>query len=294
MRRASPSVKIIRLLGGNSVPEREYLFSLSYSERTKEKDFIKEVLRKYDSQELIGAGIYVSNNPYNLQLLLHLNFEIDTNEFEDWLSVNYSDKKRKVNYFHSDIFLSMRSRGYNAVTFTDEEMVDLVIVKEANSIFVFPERKLMNSIWSTDILDDDFTVFLSHSSKDKEKVDIIFNELQVRGIRAWYDKYEIKPGDSVVDKINNGLENSDMGIICISENFLNSSTGWTKSELNYFIQRRMRSGAKDFICLNFDIKHEDLPPLVQDYRYIDMRSSNAFDLIVEFLEEYKKMNKPHV
>ncbi|MET3851416.1 toll/interleukin-1 receptor domain-containing protein [Paenibacillus sp. OAE614] len=265
--------------------ERGYLFSLNYSERSKEKKFIKEILRKYNTQELVGAGIYVNNNPYNLQLLLHLNFEIDTSEFEEWLTNNYPEKKRKVNYFHSDIFESLPNKGYNVATFVDADTVDMAITKEANPIFMFHEREVMDSIWNTDILRDDFTVFLSHSSKDKGIVDKIFNELQIHEIRAWYDKYEIKPGDSIVDKINDGLESSDLGIICISKNFLNSSTGWTKSELNYFIQRRMRSGRNDFICLNFDVKHEDLPPLVQDYRYIDMQDDRAFNILVEILKE---------
>lgn len=271
--------------------ERGYLFSLNYSERTKEKKFIKEILRKYNTQELVGAGIYVNNNPYNLQLLLHLNFVIDTNEFEEWISINYPEKKRKVNYFHSDIFESLSNKGYNVVTFIDEETVDMFVTQEANSIFIFPERELISSIWNTDVLREDFTVFLSHSSKDKEKVDKIFNELQLHEIRAWYDKYEIKPGDSIVDKINDGLENSDLGIICISMNFLNSPTGWTKSELNYFIQRRMRSGRKDFICLNFDVNHEDLPPLVQDYRYIDMQDDNALNVLIEILREHLRNSK---
>ena len=271
--------------------ERSYVISLNYAERMKEKDFIKEILKKYDINELVGAGIYVNNNPYNLQMLLHLNFEIDTTEFEQWLASNYPEKKRKFNYFHEDIFESMSSKGYNVATFINEMTVDFAITKEANEIFMFPDRDTMNSIWNSDVLRDDINVFISHSSRDKSIVDNIFNELQLHQIRAWYDKYEIKPGDSIVDKINEGLENSDIGILCLSNNFLNSPSGWTKNELNYFIQRRMRSGMTDFICLNFDVKHEDLPPLIQDYRYIDMRESDAIGVLVDTLKHISKKHK---
>ncbi|MDE8565726.1 toll/interleukin-1 receptor domain-containing protein [Anoxybacillus rupiensis] len=264
---------------------KSYVFSLSYAERTKEKEFIKDILRRYDTNQLVGAGIYVSNNPYNFQLLLHLNFSIDTAEFENWLNENYPDKKRRFNYFHTDIFEAMPSKGYNIATFIDEDSVDEVIVSNSNHIFLFPEKSELNKIWDSDVLKEDFTIFLSHSSKDKPLVDVIFNKLQVHEIKAWYDKYEIQLGDSIVDKINEGLENSDLGIICISKNFLNSSTGWTKSELNYFIQRRMRSGKVDFICLNFDVEHSDLPPLVQEYRYIDMRENDSLDILIDTLKE---------
>lgn len=271
--------------------ERGYIFSLSYEERMKEKKFIKDVLKRFATYQLVGAGIYVNNNPYNLQMLLHLNFTIDTSEFEEWLLENYPDKKRKFNYFHEDIFESMSSKGYNIATFIDEDTVNMAITKEANAIFLFPDRDLMNSVWNSNVLRNDITVFLSHSSKDKEMMDKIFNVLQINEIRAWYDKYEIRPGDSITDKINEGLENSDLGIICLSKNFLNSSTGWTKSELNYFIQRRMRSGKTDFICLNFDLQHDDLPPLVQDYRYIDMQDDIAIETLVKTLKEKTRQHK---
>ena len=52
----------------------------------------------------------------------------------------------------------------------------------------------------------DTRVFLSHSSKDKKVVDEIFNQFQINEIDAWYDKYQIEPGDSVTEKINQGLE----------------------------------------------------------------------------------------
>ena len=45
---------------------------------------------------------------------------------------------------------------------------------------------------------------------------MIFNEFQKSQISAWYDKYEIEPGDSITEKINQGLDESDIGIICIS------------------------------------------------------------------------------
>lgn len=127
-------------------------------------------------------------------------------------------------------------------------------------------------------------VFLSHSSKDKEIIDKIFAEFQKSEIRAWYDKYEIEAGDSITEKINDGLDSSSLGIICISNNFLNSSSGWTKAELNYFIQRRMRNPEKQFIIVNLDISHSDLPPLVQDYRYIDFREDGATEELIRTIK----------
>jgi len=265
--------------------ERSYMFSLNYGDRMNERKFIKDILNRFDNEELVGAGIYVNNNPYNFEMLLYLNFEKSANQFEEWLSENYRNKKRIYNYFLGDIFSSISTRGYNIATFADESTVDLIITSEPNGIFLFPDQSGMKSVWKSGITEGSSMIFLSHSSKDKKIVDKIFNEVQKSDIRAWYDKYEIQPGDSITDKINDGLDCSQIGVICISKNFLNSSSGWTKSELNYFIQRRMRSGKKDFICLNFDVPHDELPPLVQDYRYIDMKEEEAIDILINTLKK---------
>lgn len=274
--------------------EKSYLFLLDYGNRIKEKHFIKEILNRYDNNKLVGVGLYVNNNPYNLKFFLHLNFNGETEDFENWLNTNFSSKKRVFNYFHNDMFLSMSTRGYNVATLLDVHSVDVAITAEPNAIFLFPDKSTMDNLWNTNILDENLSVFLSHSSGDKKIVDKIFNELQLNEIKAWYDKYEIRPGDSITDKINDGLDKSDIGIICVSKNFFNSSTGWTKSELNYFIQRRMRSNKADFICVNFDLHHSELPPLLQDYRYIDFNEPDAIEVLISTLkeksDEFKKIH----
>ncbi len=271
--------------------KRGYIISLNYGERMKEKEFIKLVFRKYNRQQLVGAGIYVNNNPYNLQLLLYLNFSIDTSEFEQWMLSNYPEKSSRFNYFIGNIEDSISNRGYNIATLVDEDTVDLVITKEANGIFLYPDRELLSSGWTNNILQNDLKVFLSYSSHDKNIIDNFINDLQIHGINASYDKYEIRPSDSIVDKINNGLDNCDAGIICVSKNFMNFSTGWTKSELNHYIKKRVRSGKSDFICLNFDVNHEDLPPLVQEYRYIDLRDDAAKSILIDTLKGKSKRYK---
>ena len=265
---------------------KKYILSLNYGERLDEKDFIKDILENFDADTLVGCGIFINNNPYNLELLFFASLAKDISRFEDFLKNKYPDKKRIFNYFLDDMFISLRSRGYNVATFTDDFTVDLVIEEDANDFFLFPCKSKMNSIWKSDInVKKAPQVFLSHSSKDKAIVDDIFNELQKSEICAWYDKYEIEPGDSVTEKINSGLDNSDIGIICISSNFLNASSGWTKNELNYFIQRRMCTPDKYFIVVNFDVPHNELPPLVQDYKYIDFKEADAIEILIKALKK---------
>lgn len=196
-----------------------YIFSLDYGKRSDEKLFIKEILRNFDKDTVVGCGIFVNNNPYALELLLYVSIEKDVARFEEFLMQKYSNKKRVFNYFVDDIVEAFMQRGYNSITFLDESTVDLAMTDEQNSLFLFPSRQIVQEMWGGVSMKKDIRVFLSHSSKDKKVVDKIFNQFQINEIGAWYDKYQIEPGDSVTEKINQGLDESDIGIICISNNF---------------------------------------------------------------------------
>jgi len=81
--------------------------------------------------------------------------------------------------------------------------------------------------------------FISYSSADKDRFVTNFaSRLRSDGIDAWYDKWEILPGDSLVDKIfNEGIDQSDIVIIVISENSVNSH--WVKEELNSAVIKKI-------------------------------------------------------
>jgi hypothetical protein len=269
--------------------ESSYIFALDYGQRVSEKAFIRAILQRYDNTKLIGANIFVNNNPYHLEFYLHLNFEGDTLEFEDWLVENYPDKKRKYNYFVVDFLTSIGSKGYNSMGLLDGSELDFTLTDEAAYPFLLPSRTIMDSEWQGGLMANNFKVFLCHSSKDKLLVDKIFDTLQKSEIKAWYDKYEIDPGDSIFAKINDGLESSDLGLIVLSKNTINAQTGWAKDEMAYFFQERMRSGKSNFIVLNVDLSLDDLPPIMRGYRFIDMSNNDAYDELIRTLQ--KKQNQ---
>jgi hypothetical protein len=59
-------------------------------------------------------------------------------------------------------------------------------------------------------------VFISHSSRDKPAVETLERGLRERGIETWLDKWVIGPGDDIVAKINEGLEQAGVGLIVFS------------------------------------------------------------------------------
>ncbi len=82
----------------------------------------------------------------------------------------------------------------------------------------------------------EYDVFISHASEDKsEIVRPLANALSSKGLKVWYDEFELKIGDSLRRKIDRGLANSRVGLVVLSQSFINK--GWTNYELDGIVTR---------------------------------------------------------
>lgn len=84
----------------------------------------------------------------------------------------------------------------------------------------------------------EYDVFISHASEDKlEVVRPLALALKSNGLRVWYDEFELRIGDSLRRKIDQGLANSRFGIVVLSKEFIRK--GWTNYELDGIITKSM-------------------------------------------------------
>ena len=99
---------------------------------------------------------------------------------------------------------------------------------------------------------DDFKydVFLSHSSKDKAVVRAVAERLRTDGLSIWFDDWEIRPGDSIPAKIEEGLEHSRVLVLCMSANAFGSD--WAQLESGTFRFRDPLNKGRRFIPLRLD------------------------------------------
>lgn len=72
-------------------------------------------------------------------------------------------------------------------------------------------------------------IFLCHSSHDKGTVEKFAHELSNKGIGVWFDKWEIRVGDSIIERIEEGIGTSKYMLIFLSQASLASE--WVKTEL---------------------------------------------------------------
>jgi len=76
----------------------------------------------------------------------------------------------------------------------------------------------------------EYDVFICHASEDKDSiVRALVYRLQENGLKIWYDEFTLKLGDSLREKIDQGLANSRFGVVILSQSFFNKN--WPQKEL---------------------------------------------------------------
>jgi hypothetical protein len=128
-------------------------------------------------------------------------------------------------------------------------------------------------------------IFISYSNQDTDFVDRLAYDLKSIGTNIFYAKWEIKVGDSIVEKINEALLSHDHLIIILSSNSVKSN--WVKKELNSSLMRQLEEN--EIKIKPILIENCDMPPLLADIKYADFRNDYNLgfkDLIDSFTEDF--------
>lgn len=117
-------------------------------------------------------------------------------------------------------------------------------------------------------------VFISHSSIDKPFVRKLATSLLAEGIPVWLDAWELNLGDSLLDKIYSGIDDSSALLLAMSKNSI--ASGWVNRELNAALTKEAQAGRVFVIPLRLD--NSPLPLKVGDRLYADFSSSFSSSL----------------
>jgi hypothetical protein len=117
-------------------------------------------------------------------------------------------------------------------------------------------------------------VFVSHASEDKDRFVLRFAErLRQKGIDAWLDKWEMLPGDSLVDKIfEEGIKEAKAVIVVLS-NF-SVKKPWVREELNAAVVKRINNGSK---LIPVVIDNCDVPEALKTTLWESIADLSAYD-----------------
>lgn len=116
------------------------------------------------------------------------------------------------------------------------------------------------------------SVFISYSHKDKQFAERLAADVRDAGHTVWIDEIEILVGDSLIEKIRNGIDSVDFVAAIISSTSLNSQ--WFKKELDLASNREIDE--KRVVVLPILLDDIELPGFLKGKCYADFKQEDDY------------------
>lgn len=115
-----------------------------------------------------------------------------------------------------------------------------------------------------------FDVFLSHNSRDKVEVRELVQALQSRGLKVWYDEFELVPGLPWQDILEDGIQNSSAAAVLVGRHGLGA---WEFSEMRAYIAESVKQGIPVIPVLMPGVGEvPELPLFLKQHLWVDLRA----------------------
>jgi hypothetical protein len=133
------------------------------------------------------------------------------------------------------------------------------------------------------------SIFLSHSGKDKPFARKIAEDFRKAGLKVWLDESEILVGDSISQKLQKGLEESDLVAVLLTKHSV--SSGWVEKEW----QSKIGIEAQERRVVILPLKGDEceIPPLLLDKKYADLTDDyqSAIKHVVKSVRAHKALRE---
>ncbi|MGH9903374.1 MAG: toll/interleukin-1 receptor domain-containing protein, partial [Pyrinomonadaceae bacterium] len=119
-----------------------------------------------------------------------------------------------------------------------------------------------------------YDVYISYAMPDAEWCDGLGRRLGDEGVRVWFDKWELEPGDNLAAKLDEARTESRVIIPVLSRSYFRGNTSRVEAEL--FIKQHAdpTSGLRLIPVLIDDF---EIPPDYRNVIYIDFRDPEQFE-----------------
>lgn len=155
-------------------------------------------------------------------------------------SKDISDKRKRRNDAYTNLQRAQsqeQTKQNQAHTQLQSRFDELVDTQKQQSLSAMRQDYVSTENINADDSSPEYDVFLSHAWEDKESfTDELVQELKALNISVWYDTDQIKWGDSLRKRIDEGLCKSKFGIVVISPDYIKDGKYWTRMELDGLFQ----------------------------------------------------------
>lgn len=138
------------------------------------------------------------------------------------------------------------------------------VVRLAKNVKSLPQPKYDSSSKS---------VFICHSSRDKNFARQLSKALKERSVDVWLDEEKVLVGQDFVKQLENGIRESDFVVLILSPNFVNQGP-WAQEEFRMALSRQIAEQKTRILPV---LKKDcDIPDILRTKHYADFRKN--FDI----------------
>ena len=138
-------------------------------------------------------------------------------------------------------------------------------------------------------------VFISYSSRDKVIAHRIAKDLSTKGVPVWIDEWEIKIGESIFQKIDEGLKKSSYVLALLSEHSITSH--WVQKELSLAYSAKIKDAQSIIIPVLVErLSPSQVPPFLQSIKWVNLSTDykSGIEDIIKALSASVRVEKPAV
>lgn len=126
-------------------------------------------------------------------------------------------------------------------------------------------------------------VFLCHSSVDKPIVRDLYKTLSLeRWIEPWLDEVMLKPGQDWQLEIEKAVDQSDVVIVCLSQNSI-TKEGYVQKEIRKALDKAEEKPEETIFIIPLRLEECDVPKRLAKWHWEDYFKENSYSRLIESL-----------
>jgi hypothetical protein len=109
-------------------------------------------------------------------------------------------------------------------------------------------------------------VFISHRGSDAKEAEQLAIEIRNAGHQVWLDAWKIELGDSIIERINEGLEGATYVVVCFSSSGITAP--WMSREWMPALARQLKGYSVKLLPVALTGREQ--PAILADLKYADL------------------------
>lgn len=126
-------------------------------------------------------------------------------------------------------------------------------------------------------------IFLCHSSSDKSKVRALYQRLEKDGFNPWLDEENLIPGQEWQTEIQRAVRDSDVVIICLSNNSI-SKSGYVQKEIKYALDIADEKTEGTIFLIPLKLEECRVPERLGTWQWVNYFEETGYDRLLMALQ----------